>query len=222
MFTVTTAEFTAKGTANILVNRFIPLWGCPSTLLSDNGPQLCARLATIMYKLLGIQHYGTNVSHGLQRTPKYAPAAQKPPPTANLATFVVPAAQQPPPTADLATYVAPTAQQPPASANPATLSSPLQRSLWPQHFRGLHRPRCDTASGNNRSEDCYVYTEDCYSYTEDYYIYTEDCYVYTEDCYAYTEDCYIYTEDYYVYSEDCYVYTPLRHCVAVASKRTRH
>ena len=36
MFTVTTAEFTAEGTANILVNRFIPLWGCPSTLLSDN------------------------------------------------------------------------------------------------------------------------------------------------------------------------------------------
>ena len=27
MFAVTTAEFTAKGTANILVNRFIPLWG---------------------------------------------------------------------------------------------------------------------------------------------------------------------------------------------------
>ena len=46
MFAVTTAEFTAEGTANILVNRFIPLWGCPSTLLSDNGPQFCARLAT--------------------------------------------------------------------------------------------------------------------------------------------------------------------------------
>ena len=36
MFAVTTAE--AEGTANILVNQFIPLWGCPSTLLSDNGP----------------------------------------------------------------------------------------------------------------------------------------------------------------------------------------
>ena len=46
MFAVTTAEFAAEGTANILVNRFIPLWGCPSTLLSDNGPQFCARLAT--------------------------------------------------------------------------------------------------------------------------------------------------------------------------------
>ena len=38
MFTVTTAEFTAEGTANILVNHFIPLWRYPSTLLSDNGP----------------------------------------------------------------------------------------------------------------------------------------------------------------------------------------
>ena len=71
MFAVTTAEFTSKGAANILVNRFIPLRGCPSTLLSDNGPQFCARLATV-YKLLGTPHYGTNVSHGLQQTPNYA------------------------------------------------------------------------------------------------------------------------------------------------------
>ena len=28
-FAVTAAEFTAEGTVNILVNRFIPLWGCP-------------------------------------------------------------------------------------------------------------------------------------------------------------------------------------------------
>ena len=47
MFAVTTAEFTAEGTANILVNRFIPLWVCSSLLLSNNGPQLCARLASI-------------------------------------------------------------------------------------------------------------------------------------------------------------------------------
>ena len=37
MFAVTAAEFTAEGTANISVNRFIPLWKCPSTLLSDSG-----------------------------------------------------------------------------------------------------------------------------------------------------------------------------------------
>ena len=63
MFAVTTAEFTAEGTANTLVNRFIPLWGCPSTLLSDNGPQFCARLATAVYKLLGIHKLTTSAYH---------------------------------------------------------------------------------------------------------------------------------------------------------------
>ena len=33
MFTVTAAEFTAEGTANILVNQYIPFWGCPRTIL---------------------------------------------------------------------------------------------------------------------------------------------------------------------------------------------
>ena len=63
MFAVTTAEFTAEGTANILVNRFIPLWGCPSTLLSDNGPQFCARLATAVYEVLGIHKLTTSAYH---------------------------------------------------------------------------------------------------------------------------------------------------------------
>ena len=90
MFAVTAAEFTAEGTANILVNRFIPLWGYPSTILSDNGLQFCAQLATAVYKRLGVHklttsayhpngnggvetckpHHGANASHGLQRTPK--------------------------------------------------------------------------------------------------------------------------------------------------------
>ena len=60
MFAVTTSEYTTEGTANILVNNFIPLWGCPSTLLSDNGPQFCARLATAVYKLLGIHKLTTS------------------------------------------------------------------------------------------------------------------------------------------------------------------
>ena len=63
MFAVTTAEFTAEGTANILVNRSIPLWGCPSTFLSDNGSQFCARLATAVYKLLGIHKLTTSAYH---------------------------------------------------------------------------------------------------------------------------------------------------------------
>ena len=37
MFPVTASEFTTEGTANVLVNTYIPLWGCPRTILSDNG-----------------------------------------------------------------------------------------------------------------------------------------------------------------------------------------
>ena len=62
-FAVTAAEFRAEGTANILVNRFIPLWGCPSTLLSDNGLQFCAQLATAVYKPLGIHKVTTSIYH---------------------------------------------------------------------------------------------------------------------------------------------------------------
>ena len=63
MFVVTTAEFTAEGNANILVNHFIPLCRCPSILLSDNGPQFCARLATAVYKFLGIHKLTTSAYH---------------------------------------------------------------------------------------------------------------------------------------------------------------
>ena len=49
MFAVTAAELTAESTANILVNRFISPWGCPSALLPDNGLQLCAQLAISVY-----------------------------------------------------------------------------------------------------------------------------------------------------------------------------
>ena len=63
MFAVTAAEFTAEGTASILVNRFIPLWGCPPTLLSDNGLQFYAQLATAVYKLLGAHKLTTIAYH---------------------------------------------------------------------------------------------------------------------------------------------------------------
>ena len=35
MYAVTAAEFTAEGTANILI--YLPLWRCPCSILSDNG-----------------------------------------------------------------------------------------------------------------------------------------------------------------------------------------
>ena len=45
MYAVTAAEFTAEGAANILINRYIPLWGCPRSMLSDNGLQFCSKLS---------------------------------------------------------------------------------------------------------------------------------------------------------------------------------
>ena len=51
MFPVTTADFTAEGTANILVNQYIPLRGCPRTILSDNGLHFCFKLSRTVYQL---------------------------------------------------------------------------------------------------------------------------------------------------------------------------
>ena len=52
-------KFTDESTAKIFVNRFIPLWGCPSTLPLDNELQFCAQLATAVDKLLGIHKLTT-------------------------------------------------------------------------------------------------------------------------------------------------------------------
>ena len=45
MFPVTAAEFTAEGTANVLVKKYIPLRGCPHTMPLDNGLQFCSKLS---------------------------------------------------------------------------------------------------------------------------------------------------------------------------------
>ena len=44
MLLVTVAEFKAEGTAYTLVNHYIPLWGCPHTILWDNGLQFDSKL----------------------------------------------------------------------------------------------------------------------------------------------------------------------------------
>ena len=44
IFAVIAAEFIAEGTANILINRYIPLWRCPRSILSDNCLQFCSKI----------------------------------------------------------------------------------------------------------------------------------------------------------------------------------
>ena len=41
-YAVTQDERTVEGTARIFVEQYIPLWGCPHTLLSDNGSDFVA------------------------------------------------------------------------------------------------------------------------------------------------------------------------------------
>ena len=63
MFPVTAAEFTAEGTANVLVNKCIPFWGCPRTILSDNGLQFCSKLSQAVNQLLGMRKLATSSYH---------------------------------------------------------------------------------------------------------------------------------------------------------------
>ena len=72
MFAVSAENFTAAGTADILLNEYIPLWGCPVTLLSDNGQQFTSKLATIVYDHVGIRKVNTsayypNTNGGVER-----------------------------------------------------------------------------------------------------------------------------------------------------------
>ena len=63
MFPVTADEFIAEGTANILVKQYIPLWGCPGAMFSDNGLQFCSKLSQAVYQLLGAHKLATSSYH---------------------------------------------------------------------------------------------------------------------------------------------------------------
>lgn len=54
MFTVTAVGFTAEGTADVLVNRYITCWGCPKSLMSDHGLQFCSKPSVAVYDLLAM------------------------------------------------------------------------------------------------------------------------------------------------------------------------
>ena len=63
MFPVTAAELTAEGTASVPVNKYIPLWGCPRTILSDNGLLVCSKLSQAVYQLFGVRKLATSSYH---------------------------------------------------------------------------------------------------------------------------------------------------------------
>ena len=71
MYDVSAAEFTAEGTADILVNKSIPLWGCPVSRFPDNGLQFCSKLSHAIYKLHGVRKitsfYHRNGNGGVER-----------------------------------------------------------------------------------------------------------------------------------------------------------
>ena len=63
MYAVTATEFTAEGTTNILINRYIPFWGCPRSILSDNGLQFRSKLSHAVYELIGVREIATSSYH---------------------------------------------------------------------------------------------------------------------------------------------------------------
>ena len=62
-YAVTQDDHTAEETARIFVEQYIPLWGCPHTLLSDNGSEFVARLSLAIYKLKRIRKIVTTAFH---------------------------------------------------------------------------------------------------------------------------------------------------------------
>lgn len=59
-YATTEAELTTSNTADTLVDRYIPPWGCSVTLISNNGLQFCARFSRAVYERLGINKVTTS------------------------------------------------------------------------------------------------------------------------------------------------------------------
>lgn len=57
MYAASAADLAAAGTADVLMYRSIPNFGCPTKILSDNGTQVCSDLSREVYKLMGIHKF---------------------------------------------------------------------------------------------------------------------------------------------------------------------
>ena len=62
-YAFTQDERTAEAIAQIFVEWCIPLWGCPHTLVFDNGSEFKTRLSLAIYKLMIICKIATTVFH---------------------------------------------------------------------------------------------------------------------------------------------------------------
>ena len=60
---MTQDERTAEETARIFAEQYVPFWGCPHALLSDNGSGFVARLSLAIYKLMRIRKIATTAFH---------------------------------------------------------------------------------------------------------------------------------------------------------------
>ena len=63
MYAVTAANYTAEGIANVLVDRFIPLWGCRVSLLSDNGLHFTSQLSAAILARMQVRKITTSAYH---------------------------------------------------------------------------------------------------------------------------------------------------------------
>lgn len=62
-YALSAEEKTAQGCANVLVNFYIPRWGCPHTFLSDRGAGFTAEVSRALYKMQGAVKKYTSSYH---------------------------------------------------------------------------------------------------------------------------------------------------------------
>ena len=192
------------------MNRCIPFWGCPSTLLSDNGLQFCAQLATVVYKLLGVHKLTISAYH-----PSGSGGVER----GNGQVWVY----------NTAATIRKGLRK---GADDKVLNEKLSL-IWTGPFKTIAvgpSPRLTNPTDARSETSCYILTspqtcpalllnlaverltphpppplshhDDATSADKDYYVYAQDSYIYAMDCYIYGEDYYVYAKDSFIYDKD--------------------